>query len=1040
MKKLNLTEWSLNRRQLIYFLVFLTFVMGIFSYMNLARMEDPEFTIREMYITVAWPGATANQVEKQVTDVIERKLQDIPTKDYIRSYSMPGQAMIFISVKDSIPSEEIRDTWVEVRNIVNDIKPTLPPTIQGPFYNDRFDDVYGSIYALTADGYSYEEMRVEAEKIRRTFLGIKDVKKVDLLGVQTEKVYIQIENSKMAELGISANTISNTLQAQNTVIPSGMMETSKDKVYLRVSGLFENVETIGDVPITSGGKTFRLGDIAEITRGYSDPADPKMYYNGEPAIGIAVSMGKGGNILDLGNNLDETLLQIKNQLPLGLEIDQVANQPEAMKESINKFLETFLLAVIIVLIVSFGSLGVRTGTVVAIGIFVVIMGVFVGMFMMGIPLHKISLGALILSLGLLVDDEIIAIEMMSVRMEQGYDRFSATCYAYTSTAFPMLTGTLITCVGFIPIGLSKGPGAEYTGTIFYVVTIALLLSWIVSVCVTPIMGYSMIRIKHTDHGPGKRDIYDTKFYRYFRKLLTYCLDKKKMVIVVTTIAFVLSTLSMTFLLPDEFLPAATRPELIVDMTLPQGTSIAETEREAQKLAEHLEGDENIVNYSYYVGRGAPRFVLSLEPGMPATNYAQFIILTEDVKSRNKVIDKIQNLFYNGFESAKTQIKIIQNGMPSSYPVMLRVSGPEIDQVKEIASEVKSTVESNPNAYNVNYDWYEKSKAMSVEIDQNKVRELGLDSMQISAALQSQISGKPISQFRSDDRTIDIVLKDDTFSGSKLSDIRNLNIPLPSGKYVPFDQIAKVSYTAEDGLIGRRNLEPTITVQSEVVPGVTGNDVTNQVYKDLEEYRGNLPYGYSIEIGGALERSDKAIEEVMKVVPLMVIGYLVLLMIQLQNIPNMIMTLLTAPLGLIGVNLALLLSGDTLGFVAKLGVLALFGIIMRNSVILIDQIDKRVKMGGTVWDAIIDSAVMRFRPIMLTAVAAILGMIPLIPNSFWGPLAVAMSGGILVATALTLLVLPAMYAAWYKVDRTTLAKVEEVHQVMLEKKEENHEEN
>jgi len=1006
----NLTEWCLNRKQLVYFLAVIIVVAGILVYPRLGRNEDPEFTIREMYMTVAWPGATASQVENQVTDEIEKELQGIPSKEYIRSYSLPGRAIIFVALKEDVAPDKIRETWVEVRNEINDMKSTLPSNIKGPFFNDRYDDVYGCIYALTSDGYTYEEMREEAENIRRTLLDIEDVKKAELVGVQTEKVYIQIENTKMAELGISSGVIASTLQAQNSVTPAGLIETSSDNVYLRVSGLFDNVENISNLPIKAGNQTFRLGDIAKIARAYSDPPDPTMFFNGKPAIGIAISMEKGGNILNLGENLDETLLQIKKDLPLGLNIDQVANQPQAVADSINDFLETFILALIIVMFVCFTSLGLRTGVVVALSIPLVIAGAFVGMFFGGIPLHKVSLGALIIALGLLVDDAIIAIEMMSVKLEQGWDRFQAGSFAYTSTAFPMLTGTLITCAAFTPVGLSKGNAAEYTGSVFIVVTIALLWSWVVSVCFVPVLGFDLIQIKRVK-AEGE-NFYNTKFYNKFRSVLSWCLDHRKFVIMLTVTAFCISGYMLTNSVQKEFFPAATRPELVVDMTLAQGSSLEATQEAASRLSKYLDIDKDIIRYSYYVGMGTPRFALSVDPAAQNSNFAQFVILTKDVAARDRASKNIQLMLSNGFEHVQSHIKIIQNGPPSNYPVMLRVTGYDVNQVRQMAEKVRETMAADPRLYNINFDWFEKTKILTVAVDQDKARILGLDSQQISAALQGQLSGTPATDFRENDKTISIVIKMDSANSHDLAYVKNLNIRLPNGTSIPLDQIAQIHFNAEDGLIGRRDLKPSITVQAEVLPGITGNDAATSIYNQLESFRNTLPAGYSIDIGGALERSEKGLSQVKQVVPLMIILIIMFLMFQLQNVPKMIMTLLTGPLGIIGVAWALLISDRPMGFVVVLGILALIGIIIRNSVILVDQIAQHIKNGESTRAAVINSAVMRFRPIMLTAMAAVMGMLPLITNSFWGPMAVAMSGGLLVATILTLLVLPAIFAAWY----------------------------
>lgn len=1012
MKHINLTEWALQHKQLVYYFIFITFVMGVFSYIHLGRMEDPDFVIRQMIVSVAWPGASARQVEEQVTDKIEKKLQDTPGLDYIKSYSQPGQAVIYVTLKEDVNEKDIRPTWLEVRNMVNDMKSTLPQGVVGPAFNDRFDDVFGSIYALTSDGFTYEEMRERAEIIRRTLLGVANVKKVELIGVQDEKIYIEMESSKLAQLGIDPNLIINTVKTQDAVASSGMIETSTDNVYLRVSGMFDSVENIRNLPIRANGRTFRLGDVAAVRRSYADPIEPKMYFNGQPAIGIAISMEKGGNILTLGENLTKTIAQIKQELPLGLEISQVSNQPKVVEDSIGEFVKSLREAIIIVLIVSFLSLGVRSGIVVALCIPLVIAGVFTCMKIMAIDLHKVSLGALIIALGLLVDDAIIAVEMMSVKLEQGWDRFKAACFAYTATAFPMLTGTLITCAGFIPIGFSKGSAAEFTSSLFTVVTIALLISWVVSVMVTPLLGYNLIKLRPA--AGQEYDIYDTKFYRLFRRILTWCLSHRRLVLGITAVCFA-GSLFLLKLVKQEFFPPSMRPELIVEMTLPEGASLQATEQEAQLFAQSIADDPNIDSYSYYVGKGAPRFVLTTDPKLPADNYAQFIIVAKDVEARKVLNNKIDQLFAENFANVRGHVNLIQTGPPSPYPVMLRVSGYDHEKVRQIAQQVSAVMAANPNITNINFDWNEKSKVMHLTVDQDKARMLGIDSQTLATNLQTQISGADIAEFREKDKTVDIVFRIDSQNRTDLSRIKDLNIHIGNGTFVPLDQIAKISYESEEGLIWRRDLKPTITVQADVVSGITGNDATKQVYESLKDLRGNLPFGYSIDIGGSLERSQISMEFLLQPVPVMIVIIITLLMFQLQKISLMILTVLTAPLGIVGVSIAMLLTQRPMGFVAELGILALGGMIIRNSVILIDQIEQHIKAGESPWEAIIDSAVLRFRPIMLTAAAAILGMVPLMPSSFWGPMAVAIAGGLLGATILTLLVLPTMYAAWFKVS-------------------------
>lgn len=1013
MSRLNLTEWALKHKQLVYFFVILTFVMGIFSYRQLGRMEDPDFVIRQMLVSVAWPGATARQVEEQVTDKIEKKLQDTPGIDYLRSYSLPGKAVIYVTLKDSVNEKDVRPTWLEVRNMVNDIKSTLPQGVVGPSFNDRFDDVFGCIYALTSDGYSYEEMREKAEQIRRTLLGVKSVKKVDLIGVQPERIYIEMESSKLAQLGIDPNVIINAVKTQNTMNASGMVETSSDNVYLRVSGIVDDITALRNLPLRVNERTFRLGDIAKVERSYVEPMEPKMFFNGQQSIGLAISMEKGGNILTLGDNLDKTIQGLQKELPLGLELHQVLYQPEIVKASIGEFVKSLWEAIAIVLIVSFLSLGVRSGIVVALCIPLVIAGIFVGMQIMGIDLHKVSLGALIIALGLLVDDAIIAVEMMTVKLEQGWSRFDAACYAYTATAFPMLTGTLITCAGFIPIGFSKGSASEFTSSIFTVVTIALLLSWFVSVLVTPLLGYKLIRPKHV--AAESQDMYDSKFYRLFRGALTWCLEHRKLVLSITAGCFIGSIGLLSFV-KQEFFPPSVRTEIIVELTLPEGSSIAAAEQEAQRFAQSIAGDADIASYSYYVGQGAPRFVLTSDPKLPASNYAQFVIVAKDLKAREALENKINKLFAEQFENVRGHVKLIQTGPPSPYPVMLRISGYDHEKVRSIAQQVSDVMVNNPKLAHVNWDWNEKNKVMHLNIDQDKARALGVDSQNLALSLQMQLSGSTVAEFYEGDKTVNIVYRLDSHNRKDLSVIKNLPVHIGSGKFVPLEQIAVISYEAEEGLIWRRDLKPTITVQAEVLPGVTGNDATKQVYEELKTLRASLPAGYSIDIGGSLEKSKSSMEFLLQPVPAMIVLIVILLMFQLQKMSLMVLTLLTAPLGIIGVSISMLLTLRPMGFVAELGILALSGMIIRNSVILIDQIEQHIKAGEAPWEAIINSAVLRFRPIMLTAAAAILGMIPLIPSTFWGPMAVAIAGGLLGATILTLLVLPTMYAVAFKVKK------------------------
>jgi len=1011
-KSFNLTEWALNHKQIIYYFIFITFIGGVISYQNLGRMEDPDYTIRQMIVSVAWPGASAREIEEQVTDKIEKKLQETPGLDYLKSYSTPGKSIIYVALKeDDVHEDEVRPTWLEVRNMVNDIKVTLPQGVVGPFFNDRFDDVFGCVYALTGDGFTYEEMRERAEKIRRNLLRIKDIKKVELLGVQPEIITIEIENGKLALLGIDPAVIARFVAAQNAMAPSGMMETSTDKIFLRTTGMFEKVKELKSLPIRAGGRTFRLGDIAGIKRGYADPPEPKMFYNGLPAIGLAASMEKGGNILDLGQNLDEAIKRIKKELPLGLELNTVSDQPQVVKAAINEFIKVLAEAVIIVIIVCFLSLGLRSGLVVALCIPLVIAGVFIAMQILGIDLHKISLGALIIALGLLVDDAIIAIEMMTVKLEQGWDRFSAASFAYKATAFPLLTGTLVTSAGFIPVFISKGSASEFTGSIFSVVTIALLISWVVAVTVTPLIGFSLVKVKHTPAG-HEHNIYDTFFYRLFKRILVWCLTYRWLVIA-ATVASLIASVFLMGKVKKEFFPASTRPEVVVELRLPEGASLQATEQEAHEFAKHISNDPGIIQYSYYIGKGAPRFVLTAEPTLPNTNFAQFIILARDFEARNRLVKKTKKIFTTSFPNVRGIAKVINTGPSDAYPVMIRVSGINHQKVRDIAKQVRDVMAADSNLRNVNQDWNEKNKVMHLTVDQDKARILGIDSRTLSLNLQSLLSGVPVAEFREKDKTVNIVIRADAKNRSDLSGIKDLNIHIGRGRFIPLGQIATISYDAEEGLIWRRNLKPTITVQAGTIPGVLGNDATAKVFKNLSDLRKSLPQGYSIEIGGAMELSIKSTRWLLEPVPLMILIITTLLILQLHSISKVVLVLLTAPMGIIGVSLGLFLTGRPMGFVVQFGILALAGIIMRNTVILIDQIDQQLKAGESVWNSIINATVLRFRPIMLTAAAAILAMIPISFSVFWGPMAVAIGGGLFGATIMTLVSLPAIYAAWYK---------------------------
>lgn len=1007
----NLSELAIKNRTLVWYFIIVIAIAGVFSYMKLGRMEDPAYTVRQMVVTAAWPGATARQMEEQVTDKIEKKLQDTPNLDYLKSYSRPGQTVIYVYLTDQAPRDTIRDTWHEVRNLTEDMKSELPDGVVGPFFNDRFDDVYGSVYAVTGDDYSYEELRQKAEEIRRIMLTVDDVSKVELVGEQSEAVYIEVANDKLAELGIPPTAISDAVSGQNAMTPAGMVDTESDNVYLRVSGVFDDLESIRNLPINANGRLFRLGDIASVERRYTEPADPKMFFDGKPAVGIALSMKNGGNILELGNNLEKMQQYVKQNLPAGMELHQVSDQPKVVEESIDDFVDTLREAILIVLAVSFLSLGLRTGLVVACCIPLVLTGVFCVMEVAGIDLHKVSLGALIISLGLLVDDAIIAVEMMSVQLERGMNRLDAACHAFKVTAKPMLTGTLVTCAGFIPVAFSDGAASEFCQALFPVILSALVLSWLVSVMAAPLFGYYLIRVKAVK---TEETLYQNRFYDGFRAVLVWCLSHRRAVIGGTAALCIASAGLMKYI-PQEFFPPSLRPEIIVEMTLPEGSSLAATEKEAAALARYLDTKPGqIKNYSYYVGEGAPRFVLTLEPVLPADNYAQFVVVAADVEGREALAEDIRREIEERQPGVRCNIKSIPLGPPSDYPIMLRVSGYDIDKVKAYAAQAADAVRQDPNVRQVFLNWEQKSEIVQVRLDQEKLRAMGASGQTIAQTLYTELSGATIAEYYgAPDKTIAIQLRLSPDGRNDLSRIRSLPVYAGTAGYVPLEQVATISYGAEEGLIWRRDLKPTITVEGTIRSG-TANDATQKAYDDTAAIRSSLPFGYSIEVDGDLENSQKSLGYLLKPVPVMVLLIMTLLMIQLRSVSLMALTLITAPMGVVGVAIAMLLLGKSLGFVAYLGILALGGMIIRNSVILIDQIKQHLAAGEDPWHAVIDSAVLRFRPIMLTAAAAILGMVPLMTSIFWGPMAVAIAGGLLGATVLTLLVLPTMYAAWFRI--------------------------
>jgi multidrug efflux pump len=1042
--RFNLSEWALEHQALILYFILALFVAGSYSYLRLGQGEDPEFTFKIMVVRTLWPGATAKEVELQVTERLEKKLQETPWFDYARSYSKPGESLIFLVLKDFTPPKAVPDAWYQARKKVSDIKSTLPGGVQGPFFNDEFGDTFGIIYAFTSDGYSFSELHDYVENVRRELLRVPDVSKVDILGDQDEKIFIEMSHKKLATLGVDPLQIFAVLQQQNNMVPAGNFETKADRIYIRIGGDFKSVESIREIGIMAGGRLFRLGDIANVYRGYVDPPVLRFRYQGEGALGLAVSMRKGGDIIALGRALRAQMAQIKANLPVGVEVHQVADQPEVVARSINEFMRTLGEAVLIVLAVSFLSLGLRTGFVVALCIPLVLASTFLLMKMFGIDLQRISLGALIIALGLLVDDAIIAVEMMAIKMEQGWDRFRAGSYAYTSTAPSMLTGTLVTAAGFLPVGLAKSAAGEYTFSIFAVVTIALLVSWVVAVLFTPYLGFKLLPDYTTlDRrntfgerfvlGPLRRrfprllppapsgvqahdhDVYSGPFYQRFRALVTWCVTWRKTVIGITVALFILSVVGFGFV-QQQFFPSANRPELVVDLWLPNGASIDATDAEARRFEKLLSEDPDVESYVAYVGGGSPRFYLPLDQQLTNANLAEFVVTTKSNAVRDKVGQKLLDILDNEFTLLRGRVNPLQNGPPVAYPVQFRVSGPDYAKIREIANQVAHVMRANPNMLHVHLDWNEMSKVIRLDIDQNKARLIGSTSEGLSNVLHSILSGFSITQFRERDKLIEVLARAEPKERLNLDDIRDINVPTQSGKWVPLSQVANISYAFEDGVIWRRNRIPTITVQGDIRGQVQAPVVTKQVNPALDSIRGKLPPGYHIEVGGATEESARGQASVNAVAPIAVLVVVTLLMIHLQSMSKTLLVLLTAPLGLIGVVLFLLVFNVPFGFVAMLGFIALFGMIMRNSIILVDQIDQDAQAGHPLWTAIIDSTVRRFRPIILTAAAAILAMIPLTHSNFWGPMAVAIMGGLLVATVLTLLFLPAVYAAWFRVKQ------------------------
>ena len=1001
MKGLNLAEWAIRHKQIVYFFIIAIITGGLWSYFHLGRSEDPDFTIRQAVVTAAWPGASAQQITQQVTDPLEKKLQDTKGLDYIKSFTHDGKTVIYVNLKDSVPKEEMQTRWHEIRNLVNDEWGSLPSGVMGPYINDRFDDVYGSIYAVTGDGFSYEEKRKYAENIRRRLTGVEDVQKVELLGVQKQEIYVEMDQNKLASFGMRPSDVFAMLQQQGAMMPAGMIHTDSRNVAIRVEGLLDTVESLKELPIHVGERSFHLGD----------PETSLMYFNGKPAVGIAVSMAPGGNNLVLGKNLEKEIEKEKAELPAGLDIEQVADQPSVVNDSIHEFTKSLLEAIVIVMAASFLSLGFWSGIVLALCIPVVVCASFIYMKWQGIDLHIVSLGTLIVSLGLLVDDAIIVIEMMQVKLEEGMDRLAAAQAAYKGCAKPMLAGTLITAAGFIPVGFAAGQTAEYVGAFFWVIASTLLLSWVASIFVSPVLGYRFIRVKAGE----KKSAFADRAYRLFYKAIAWCIRFKKTVIIGTAAIFA-GTVALIPFVNQEFFPDSVRPEIILDVNLPSGASIKETKEVMAGIADNLYGDNRVSSFSTYVGDSAPRFILLFDPLAPEDSHGQMILVARDSKVRDSLRDDTLAFIAEQYPDARAHARLITTGPPAEYPIMLRLSGKNVEDTAKFAKEAAALVSQYPGMKNVSMDWPEETPVVRLKIDQDKVRKLGGDNYSISRDLYVKLSGYKVAESYQGNQLVPISFRLEGSNAARLADLSSLPVHVGSGRYVPLGEIADISYENETSTIWRRDLHPTITIRGEAGGDKTADSVVNELYdRTLKDFREHLPDGYTLEKGGAIENSEKSVQYLAAPVPIMIFLILMILMFELDKIPLMVIAGITGPLGLIGAILSLFLTRQPMGFVSIVGMLALSGMVVRNSIILLDQIRQHLADGKKPYDAVIESAALRFRPIMLSSVTDVLGFVPLIPSPFWRPLAVSFIGGLLLATAIGLLVVPALYCWYYKVE-------------------------
>ncbi|MEX8504963.1 efflux RND transporter permease subunit [Leptothrix ochracea] len=1041
--KFNVSRWALEHPALTRYLMVVLLLLGWVAYFQLGQDEDPPFTFRAMVIQAAWPGATAEQVAEQVTDKIERTLQAVPNADIIRSYTKPGESVTIFQVKDNVVGKEVPNLWYQVRKKIGDMRSTLPLGVQGPFFNDEFGDVYGSIFALSADGFSDEELRDFAESVRSKLLHLNDVAKVDLFGVQPEKIFVEISGRRLAELGIDLNALIAQLGSQNAVESAGVLETTQSNVQVRLSGALQSVQALRDLPVravnpaTGMANTVRLGDIAQVRRGLIDPPAVKVRYQGKNVIALGVAMAKGGDIIRLGHALQAEVQAARAELPHGIELEQVQDQPKAVAKSVGEFVSVLIEAVLVVLGVSFISLGLhrsaafadrrwyqgwsldmRPGLVVGITIPLVLAITFVVMYYWGVGLHKISLGSLIIALGLLVDDAIIAVEMMVRKLEEGYDKLRAASFAYEVTSMPMLTGTLITAAGFLPIGMARSTVGEYTFAIFAVTAAALLISWLVSVYFVPYLGARLLKVHAPQHGAQEgeeHDLFDTPFYARLRRTVSWCLAHRWITLGVTLLVFVLGLAGMGRV-QQQFFPDSSRPELLVSLWLPEGATLQASEALVKRFEARVRTEADVESLTSWVGSGLPRFYLPLNQVFPQSNVSQVIVMPTDLKARERLRKLLPSILAESFSESRSRVELLSNGPPVAYPVQFRVMGPDVAGVRAWADQAKAIMAAEPQLRGVNDNWNESVPVMRLTVDQNRARTLGVSSQSVAVAVRSLLGGNTVGQYREGDKLVDIVLRQPAQERRVLADLAGAYVATATGAMIPLTQVAKLSPAWEPGVLWREGRQFAVTVQGDVVEGVQGPTVSKQVEPALRLLEKRMPPGYSIEVAGTVAESSKGQGSIAAGVPIMLFLIFTLLMLQLQSFSRAVLVFLTGPMGIAGVAAALLILDRPFGFVALLGVVALMGMIQRNSVILIDQIEQDRSRGVAAWDAIVEAVVRRFRPIVLTAAAAVLAMIPLSRSVFWGPMAVAIMGGLIVATALTLLALPAMYAAWFRIQR------------------------